>query len=252
MTMRTMDLNADLGEGGSHDKMLIALASSANISCGGHAGDESTIRKAIEASMAAGVAIGAHPGYEDPLHFGRRPLQLDPSVVTELIARQIESFAAWTELAGAEIHHVKPHGALYSQADGSLPLAAAVAEGVRRVLPGCGFYVPPSGKLAEAGHEAGLAVWGEGFVDRRYLDAASLVPRGESGAVIEDIDEAVAQALEIACNQQVRTMAGTLQALTVSTLCVHGDGKIAVAMLRSVRIALEAAGFSIQSRMVHG
>lgn len=247
MAMRTIDLNADLGEGGSHDEVLIALASSANIACGGHAGDETTIRKAIEASMAAGVAIGAHPGYEDPLHFGRRPLKLEPSVVTDLVARQIEKLAGWTALAGAEIHHVKPHGALYLQADGSPPLAAAVAEGVRRVLPGCGFYVPPCGQLAEAGRAAGLAVQGEGFVDRRYRSDGGLVPRGEPGAVIDDIDEAVAQALEIACNHQVRTVAGTLRALTVSTLCVHGDGTVAVAMLRAVRNALEAAGFSIRA-----
>jgi UPF0271 protein len=247
MTMRTIDLNADLGEGGSHDAELIALASSANIACGGHAGNETIMRGAIQAAIVAGVAIGAHPGYEDRLHFGRRALQIEPSDVTDLVSRQIESLAGWTALAGAQIHHVKPHGALYLQADGSPLLAAAVAEGVRRVLPGCGFYVPPSGALADAGRAAGLAVQGEGFVDRRYRSDGALVPRGEPGAVIDDIDEAVAQALEIACNHQVRTVAGTLRALTGSTLCVHGDGTDAVALLRAVRNALEAAGFSIRA-----
>lgn len=245
--MRHIDLNADLGEGGSQDAALIALASSANIACGGHAGDETTMRHSIEASLAAGVAIGAHPGYEDPEYFGRRPLDLGPAAVADLVSRQIERLAVLAARAGAEIHHVKPHGALYTQADVSPDLAAAVTTGVCRVLPGCGFYAPPGGALAAAGRAAGLSVHGEGFIDRRYQENGVLVPRGEPGAVIEDLESSVAQAMELACKQQVRTVGNTLLHLPAETLCVHGDGTQAVALLRYVRMALESAGFTISA-----
>jgi 5-oxoprolinase (ATP-hydrolysing) subunit A len=241
--MRAIDLNADLGEGGSQDAALIALASSVNIACGGHAGDEETMENAVEAALAAGVAIGAHPGYEDREHFGRRAMDLEPAAVAELVSRQVGRLA---EIA-AGIHHVKPHGALYHQADRDPALAAAVAEGVRRIVPGCGFYVPPAGALAAAGEAAGLAVWAEGFVDRRYQENGMLVPRGEPGAVIGDAEEAIAQALHIACEQRVKTVAGTWFPLPARTLCVHGDSPQAVELLGAVRRALEAAGFTIRA-----
>ena len=125
--MPRIDLNADLGEGGSQDAALIAIVSSANIACGGHAGDESTMRAAIDAALAAGVAIGAHPGYEDPENFGRKAQALEISAVADLVSRQVERLAVLAALAGAEIHHVKPHGALYLQANRDPELAAAVA-----------------------------------------------------------------------------------------------------------------------------
>jgi UPF0271 protein len=245
--MRSIDLNADLGEGGSHDPELIALASSANIACGGHAGDETTMRRAIEACLANSVAIGAHPGYEDPAHFGRRALDLAAAAVEDMVSRQVERLAKLAALADAEIHHVKPHGALYNQADRNPELATAIATGVERVLPGCGFYVPPSGALAAAGRAAGLVVKAEGFTDRRYRDNGSLVPRGEEGAVIGDIESAVEQALEIARGHRVLTISNILIPLPAETLCVHGDGPEAVELLRAVRRALEDAGFTIHA-----
>ena len=243
--MRTIDLNVDLGEGGKHDGELIALASSANIACGGHAGDESTMRNAIASCLAEGVAIGAHPGYEDPEHFGRRALELGPAVIVELVSRQVARLAEIAARESAIIHHVKPHGALYNQADRDPEIALAVVEGVKRVLPECGFYVPPGGALATAGRAAGLRVIAEGFVDRRYQDDGALVPRGQAGAVIEDIKTAVAQALRIACDGRVTTMNGAIIPLAAGTLCVHGDGGHAVQLLRAVRGVLEEAGFVI-------
>lgn len=243
IVMRTIDLNADLGEGGSHDAELMALASSVNIACGGHAGDEETMEDAVEQALAAGVSIGAHPGYEDRQHSGRRPMDLEPAAVADLVSRQVGRLA---EIA-AGIHHVKPHGALYHQADRDPALAAAVVEGVKRIVPDCVLYVPPGGALAAAGEAAGLAVWTEGFVDRRYQENGALVPRGEPGAVIEDVDEAVGQALRIACEQRVKTVAGTWIPLPARTLCVHGDSPRAVVLLDAVRRALESAGFTIRA-----
>ena len=241
--MRAIDLNADLGEGGSQDAELMALASSVNIACGGHAGDKETMDASVEEALEAGVAIGAHPGYEDREGFGRLPMDLEPAAVADLVSQQVGRL---TEIA-AGIHHVKPHGALYNQANRDPELAAAVVEGVKRIVPDCEFYVPPGGALAAAAEAAGLAVRAEGFVDRRYQENGTLVPRGEPGAVIEDVDEAIAQALQIACKERVRTVTGTWIPLPAKTLCVHGDSPRAVELLGAVRQALEAAGFTIRA-----
>jgi 5-oxoprolinase (ATP-hydrolysing) subunit A len=246
--MQTIDLNVDLGEGGSEDARLISLASSANIACGGHAGDETTMRNAIAAAITAGVAIGAHPGYEDREHFGRRALDLPPMEIADMVRRQVERLALQANAAGAQIHHVKPHGALYLQANRDPELAAAIADAVSRLIPGCRWYVPPTGCLAEAGNAAGLVVIPEGFVDRRYGENGDLLPRSEPGAVIEDLASAVAQAGEIALNQRVLSISGNWLPLPAATLCVHGDGQHAVDTLRSVRNSLEAAGVLIRSR----
>jgi UPF0271 protein len=231
--MRSIDLNADLGEGGSHDAELLELVSSANIACGGHAGDEATMRRSIELALASGVEIGAHPGYEDREHFGRLAMVLPLEEVTDLVRRQVEALATLAGDAGTRLHHVKPHGALYNQASRDPLLAAAVVAGITRVSPGLILYALPASELAKAGLAASLAVHAEGFADRRYREDGSLMPRGEPGAVIKDVDVAVAQAMGIASSGNVQT------------LCVHGDGATAVAILRALRDQLGAAGCDI-------
>lgn len=241
--MRSIDLNADLGEGGARDAAMIALASSANIACGGHAGNDTTMREAVAACIAAGVAVGAHPGYEDAEHFGRRELAIPASGVANMITRQIHRLAA---VAGSGIHHVKLHGALYHQADRDASLASAVTESVAKLLPGCGFFTPPGGALARAANDAGLRVVVEGFADRRYSPGGGLLPRNEPDSVITDIDAAVAQALEIAFMRRVRTADGSLIALPAETICIHGDSPRALEILKALREALLDAGFSIR------
>jgi UPF0271 protein len=244
-TRRTIDLNVDLGEGGAHDAALIALASSANIACGGHAGDESTMRRAIAAAMEAGVAIGAHPGYEDREHFGRKALDLPIAEVTAAVRHQVEALAGLVREAGGTLHHVKPHGALYLQANRDPRLAEAVIEAVRRVLPDGLIYAPPGGAMAIATEKAGLRLVAEGFADRRYAETGDLLPRSEPGAVIEDLVSAVAQASGIALRQEATCASGLRIPLRAATLCVHGDGRHAVDTLRAVRKALESAGCAI-------
>ena len=232
-SMRFIDLNADLGEGGTEDATLLGLVSSANIACGGHAGDEATMRRSIELALASGVAIGAHPGYEDRAHFGRLAMTLPLEEVTGLVRRQVERLAVLASEAGTRLHHVKPHGALYNQASRDPLLAAAVVAGIP---PDLVLYALPNSALAEAGRAAGLIVCAEGFADRRYRDDGSLMPRGEPGAVIKDVDAAVAQALAIASNG------------VADTLCVHGDGVTAVAILQALRPRLEAADLTIRGQ----
>lgn len=232
--MRSIDLNADLGEGGSHDAALLELVTSANIACGGHAGDQETMRRSIEWAIASGVAIGAHPGYEDREHFGRLAMVLPLEKITDLVRRQVEALASLAGAAGARLHHVKPHGALYNQSSRDPLLAAAVVAGIAGVSPDLILYSLPASALAEAGRAAGLTVYAEGFADRRYRLDGSLMPRGEPGAVIKEVDSAVAQALEITTSRNVET------------LCVHGDGVTAVAILRALRERLGEAGLTIR------
>lgn len=234
--MPSIDLNADLGEGGSQDEELLQLVSSANIACGGHAGDEVTMRRAIELAMAAGVKIGAHPGYEDRDHFGRRAMSLPLDAVTLLVQQQVERLLGFAQQMGASLHHVKAHGSLYNQADRDPALAAAVVEGVIRVSPDFVLYAPPAGALAAAAHEAGITLCGEGFADRRYLESGSLMPRAEPGAVISNVDEAVAQAMTLVARGEVKT------------LCVHGDGATAVEILKVLRSRLGEAGHGVGGR----
>ncbi len=221
--LRPIDINADLGEGGMHDAELLDLVTSANIACGGHAGGGEIMRQTIQLAMTRGVAIGAHPGYEDREKFGRREMNLPLEEVTALVERQIRLLAYFTTEAGTRLHHVKPHGALYNQANRDAPLAAAVIEGVLRGARGLIVYAMPHSELAKAARSAGMPVWAEGFADRRYRDDGSLVPRSEPGAVIEDVHEARTQAQQLA------------ESGIIQTLCVHGDGPNALNILRAIR-----------------
>jgi UPF0271 protein len=213
-----IDLNVDLGEGGAHDAELTALASSVNIACGGHAGDEKSMLRAVGLARASGTAIGAHPSYEDREEFGRRHLDLTWEEIADSVAWQVEALARISPL-----HHVKPHGALYNQAQGDEEIARAVVEGISRVLPETLIYTLPGGELARVALEKGHRVWGEGFIDRGYQEDGRLIPRGEKGALIEDVEEAVAQAMRLAEREEIET------------LCVHGDGLRAVEILTKLR-----------------
>lgn len=233
--MKSIDLNADLGEGGEHDAELMALISSCNIACGGHAGDEESMRVAVSLAQSKGVAIGAHPGYVDPEFFGRRFLDLPLDVVMGQIRNQIK---ALLEIAGS-LHHIKLHGALYHQANQDPELAEAFAAMVLELLPKPLIYAPPTGQLIDAAKAMGLPVLAEGFIDRRYLESGELCPRSEAKAVISDVNEAVEQALKLATEGRVIAMNGIVIPIHVQTLCVHGDGASALEILRSVREKLE-------------
>ena len=239
--MHTIDLNADLGEGGENDEALMALASSVNIACGGHAGDAGSIRRAVGLAIQAQVAIGAHPGYEDPAHFGRRAMKVSADEIRGLIHRQLERILA----VHPQLHHVKPHGALYNQSNQDEAMAEALVAAISELQPNTILYCPPHGSLAIAANGIKLATCAEGFIDRRYKEDGNLCPRTEERALIEDIDEAVSQALSIATQQMVTTLKGTTIPMEARTLCIHGDSPDAVNLLRLTRSSLEEAGIKI-------
>ena len=223
MARRTVDLNADVGEGFDADGELFGIVTSANVACGFHAGDADTMRAACEA--AVGVAIGAHVSYRDREGFGRRVLAVDAVTIGAETAEQI---ALLQEISGGRVAYVKPHGALYHRASREDECAAAI---VAAAAPLAVLGFPGSRLLAHA-HDAGLVAVAEGFADRGYAADGSLVARGEPGAVL-DANAAALQAVALASR--------------VGSLCVHSDTPGAAAVARRVRGALEAAGVELRA-----
>jgi len=243
---RRIDLNADLGEGGPADAALLALVSSANIACGAHAGDAQTMARTVAEAAAHGVAIGAHPGYADREHFGRRPLDLPPEAVYRLVTEQISALAAIAQAAGAPLVYVKPHGALYNQAARNPERAAAIARAIRDFDPNLVLVGLTGSALIEAGLTHGLTVGREAFADRRYEADGSLTPRRHPDALIHDPDEAADQVLSLLQQGHLRARDGQSVAMTADTLCVHGDSPTALALVQRIRQALARAGIAVR------
>lgn len=244
MTLQ-IDLNADLGEGAPDDAELLALVSSANIACGWHAGDARLMQATVRAALARGVALGAHPSYADREHFGRRELQVSPADLQADLIYQIGALQALVQAEGGRLHHVKPHGALYNQAARDPALADAVASAVRAVDPALALVGLAGSELLRAAERAGLRAVSEVFADRGYRADASLVPRGQPGALVDDVDQAVARTLRILREGIVVAVTGETVALQADTICLHGDGPHALAFARAIRSALTHAGVSV-------
>jgi len=243
-----VDLNADLGEGAPDDAELLTLVTSANIACGGHAGDPRLMQATVRAALAQGVAIGAHPSYADREHFGRRELQLSPDDVRAELLCQIGALDALVRAEGGRLHHVKPHGALYNQAARDRVLADAIAQAVRAFDPSLTLYGLAGSELLRAAERAGLRPVAEVFADRGYRADGSLVPRSQPGALIDDTDEAVARTLRMVREGVVRAVTGETVPLLAQTVCLHGDGPHALAFARALRAALTAGGVRLQAQ----
>ena len=243
---RILDLNCDLGESFGawrlgDDAGVLPHVSSAHIACGFHAGDPQTMRATVALALAHGVALGAQPGWPDLVGFGRRALAATPAETYALVLYQIGALAGFARAAGARLAHVKPHGALYNQATRERALADAVAQAVRDFDPHLILFGLAGSALIEAGRALGLTVAREAYADRRYQANGSLTPRGQPGAVIDDVDAAVAQALQIATRGEAIAIDGTRIAIAADTLCVHGDRPDAAVFARRLRQALDAA-----------
>ncbi|KTS04080.1 5-oxoprolinase subunit PxpA [Microbacterium testaceum] len=246
-----VDLNADLGETvdgmpTADDEAMFAVISSANVACGGHAGDAVSMREAVDRAARFGVAVGAHPSYDDREHFGRVPRDPDPADLRASVAAQLDALVS----AGADLRYVKPHGALYHAVSADPVQAAAVvaavadhAERLGRPLPVLGL----PGAIAGAAASAGLPFVHEAFLDRGYTAAGGLVPRGEAGALIDDPARVAERALRLVRDGDVETVDGDRLAVEAASLCLHGDTPSAVAMARAVRAALDAAGVEVRA-----
>jgi UPF0271 protein len=245
--MPRVDLNCDLGEGAGHDAELMPLISSANIACGGHAGDDATMLATVRLAREHRVAVGAHPGFADRENFGRVELPVTPAEARGLVLAQTERLLAIAGQAGARVRHVKPHGALYNMAVRDAALARAVAEGVYEADPRLLLVGLAGSQLIAAGRECGLSTISEVFADRTYRADGSLTPRREPGALITDPAQAVAQVLGMVRDGRVTATDGSRVLISAETICLHGDGEQAVEFARQLRAALVEAGFEIQS-----
>jgi UPF0271 protein len=249
--MAAIDLNADLGETvdgvpTADDEAMFAVISSANVACGGHAGDSASMREAVARAARYGVAVGAHPSYPDLADFGRTAMVMDPADLEAVVAAQLDALVA----AGADVRYVKPHGALYhavisdrAQADAVATAVAALGDRLGRPLPVLGL----PGAIEGAAASRGLPFVREAFLDRGYLPDGSLLPRTQQGALLDDPDAVAARAVRLAHEGVVEAVDGTLVVADAASLCVHGDSPSAVAMARAVRAALDAAGVEVRA-----
>lgn len=242
---QTTDLNADLGEGSPHEAAIMPHVTSANIACGGHAGDAESMRDSLRLAARYGVAAGAHPGFPDREGFGRRAMAFAPEEVTAFVRGQIEALKAVAAREGVTLRHVKPHGMLYNQAVNDAALAGAIARAAAD--SGIPLYFGLAGERSVMLREAaalGLTAVGEGFADRGYARGGSLWPRGQAGALLTHA-QAVAQGVRIARGGVVTAVTGEAVRVPARTLCLHGDGAEAADLARDLRAALEGAGVRV-------
>lgn len=247
MTTRVIDLNADMGEYADDrqrdiEAALMPLISSCSIACGGHAGDEITMRDTVRLAKTHGVSIGAHPAYPDREGFGRRFLEYEPDFLQSSLCEQVDSLRAVVAKESAPLRHVKPHGALYNAAAKDIALARLVATAAEELI----LVGPPGSALEQAAQEAGRTFAAEGFVDRLYQSSGALTPRNKPGAIIEDIAARAGQALAIATGDVFNASDGNLR-LSVKTLCIHSDSPGAVETAQAARAKLEENGFAVRS-----
>jgi UPF0271 protein len=215
-------LNADVGEG-MDDGTLLPYVTSANIACGMHAGDPTTMDQTVELALSRGVRVGAHPGYPDRENFGRVTMEMASDEIENLVVYQVAALQGFVRSRGARVTHVKPHGALYHRGAEFPDVARAIAEGVRRVGTHLVLVGAAGSMLIGAGREAGLPVAEEAFADRRYRADGTLVPRGQPGALLTDPDEAAEQAVRLARDGvAIADDASTIR-VRADTICLHGD-----------------------------
>jgi UPF0271 protein len=245
-----LDLNADLGEGFGvwrlgDDDALLEVVSSANVACGFHAGDASTMRRVCVAAAARGVVVGAQVSYRDLAGFGRRFLDVEPGQLADEVLYQIGALEACARAAGTRVGYVKPHGALYNASVRHAGQAAAVVDGVRAFgpLPVLGL---PGSRLLEAAERAGLEAVLEAFADRGYTPEGTLVPRSEPGALLGSTEAVVERALRLASAGEVVAVDGSVLRVGARSLCLHGDTPGAVQLARAVREGLTAEGVAVR------
>ncbi|HEX6972914.1 MAG TPA: 5-oxoprolinase subunit PxpA [Vicinamibacterales bacterium] len=227
-----IELSADLGEGSPDEESIWPLIQRANVACGGHVGDERSMRDAVARANLHGVILGAHPSYPDRENFGRQSMQIVPAALRAALMAQIRALGAF-----ARVHHVKPHGALYNDAHRDRVLADVIVDAIRSVDPEMAIVAPDASKMAAAARAAGTPVLREAFADRRYEPDGSLTPRSVPGSTLT-VEEAAAQAQMLASQRAVIARDGTRVVIPFDTLCIHADMSQAAERLRAIRTAI--------------
>ncbi|MFA9455409.1 5-oxoprolinase subunit PxpA [Halalkalibacter sp. AB-rgal2] len=249
--MLTVDLNGDIGESFGvykigNDRLLMKEVTSVNIACGYHAGDHNTMAQTVKLAAEQGLEIGAHPGYQDLIGFGRRSIQTTPEDIYHMIVYQVSALKGFCQLFHVPLKHVKPHGALYNEAAINRGVADAIAQAVVDCDSSLILYGLAGSELIAAGRAKNLKVANEVFADRTYQDNGTLTPRhfGER-AIIHDEEVAVAQVLTILKGNRVQSIDGNWISMEADTVCIHGDNEQAVQLGRRLRYVLEQEGITV-------
>ena len=246
-----VDLNCDMGESFGaykmgHDEEILDYVTSANIACGFHAGDPSTMRKTVKMALEKGVAIGAHPGFQDLSGFGRRNLYLTPQEAYEIVVYQIGALYGFVKAQGATMQHVKPHGALYNMAATNPALSEAIAEAVYAVNPELILFGLSGSEMIKAGEKIGLRTANEVFSDRTYQTDGMLTNRKEANALITDTDTAIQQVVKMVKKGMVTSTDGKEVAIQADTVCIHGDGKHALDFAQRISQTLKTSEIDVR------
>lgn len=250
--MFSIDLNCDMGESFGawalgRDAELMDYVSSINVACGFHAGDASVIRKTIKTAIEKNVRVGAHPSFPDLLGFGRREMKMSPEEIFDIVLYQVAAVKGICEAAGAKLHHVKPHGALYNSAAKDKIAAKAIAEAVRAIDARLIFYGLSGSFLISEAEKLNLKTASEVFADRTYQTDGTLTPRTEPDALIETTEKSVAQVLQMIKTGKVTATGGAQISIRAETVCIHGDGAHALEFARNINRALIDNDIKIQS-----
>jgi UPF0271 protein len=246
--IKQLDLNADVGEGDPEtDEALLPLVTSANVACGAHAGDARSMRGTVRLAMRNGVGVGAHPGFNDREGFGRRPQHLTADEIRELLLPQLAALDAIARAEGTMLQHVKPHGALYNQAETDRELAAAIVAAILAFDPTLRLVGRAESAMEQAARAARHPFTAEAFADRRYRSDGTLLPRTEPGALLTDPEEVARQVRGLVTDGEVLASDGSRVAVPFGTLCVHGDTPGAATLARRVRQELNALGVTVST-----
>lgn len=245
-----IDLNSDLGEGFGpwamgDDAEMLSIVSSANIACGGHASDPETMYRTLILARESGVAVGAHPGFNDPMGFGRRVIPMAPAEIGRMCAAQIGALIGIAAQVGVPVDYVKPHGALGNLAAHDRTVADAITEAVQKIDPELAILAISGTQSEHAARAANVTVFSEVFADRGYLASGQLVPRDAEGAMIHDAADAAARLLTFLDTGMMPVINGDPIKLNAQSICVHGDTVGAVEMAREIRSRLMAHGVHI-------
>jgi UPF0271 protein len=242
-----LDLNADLGEGIGDDAAMLEIVTSANIACGGHAGDETSMRLALRGAKARGVVVGAHPGFPDRINFGRKRMVLPAEELDATIRAQVRTLVELGEAESWPVRYVKLHGALANMAAEEPAVAALCFAAVEGLVQDMAILAIDNSAQSDVAEALGFRVVREAYADRAYQPEGLLVPRQMPGAVLEDPDAIAARAVRLAEASQLVAVDGSVITTGAESLCIHGDTPGAVAIARRVRAALEAAGVEVRA-----
>ena len=245
--MLTIDINCDMGEGIGNDEAIMPFITSANIACGYHAGDEEIMKQTVESAIKHNIAIGAHPSFLDRENFGRTDMHLPNNEIYDLLTAQISLLEKVAIGSGMQLHHVKPHGALYNMAARNNKMAAIICLAIKDVNVELVVYGLSGSHLITEAKKIGLKAASEVFADRTYQDNGSLTPRTNTNALIEGQDNAVFQALQMITQKRVTSVNGKDIPIVADTICIHGDGKNAVGFAKTIHQNLKQNNIDIKA-----